>query len=391
MDSIRGDLMVLAGRLAHRGAHTDLEREAAGYIHDRLKGAAPDTEIDGFAAIDNLPYLYASYYAEFLLVALLAVWWPLPALIYGFAVFICYFAEFLGYPVFSRMLPMYESQNVMARVLAPKPRTLVIVTAYYDSGCANALTAPGTLPHLRGVHLAVVASMVLIIATCAIDGHAAWMGMPNPVAGMVRWAAALWLGVLALGLFFVSSQGEDIRGANHNASGVAAMLALAERLARAPLTHADVWFVAAGAQESGGAGMRHLLAAHHPDPMHTHILNLEGVGAGRLHYLTAEGMLLKNPAGKTLVDAARTVAGAAPIHGAALRAIPTAAAIPLQRGYSAMTLLGLDRQGLPVRWNDIEDRVTQVDEGAILAATDFAEALLRHLDQSAAAPQPRTT
>lgn len=374
--------MVLAGRLAHRGAHTDLEREAAEYLRGRLQEHLPDTEVDGFAAIDNVPYLYASYYAEFVLVALLAIWWPLPAMVYGFAALVCYLAEFLGYPVFSRMLPAFETQNVMARQLAAKPRALVILTAHYDSGCASPLTSPEMLPRLRAAHFAVIAAMVVVVATCAIDAHAAWLGAPNPFAGNLRWTAALGLGMAALGMFYASSQGEDIRGANHNASGVAALLVLARRLAAEPLAHADLWVVAAGAQESGGAGMRRLLDAHRPDRDHTHILNLEGVGAGRLHYLAAEGMLLKNRAGRELVEAARGAAGADPIHAATLRAVPTAAAIPLQRGFRAMTLMGLDRRGLPVHWNSVEDRVTRVEESAVLAAADFAESVLRRLDRA---------
>jgi hypothetical protein len=380
IDSIREDLMVLAGRLAHRGAHTDLERQAAEYVHGRLRESVADVETEGFAAIDNVPYLYATYYAEFLLVALMAVWFPAPAAIYGAAVFICYLAEFLGYPAFSRLLPHYETQNVVARLLAPKPRKLFIITAHYDSGCASPLSTPAALRLLRPLHAAVVAAMVLVIATCAIDAHAAWLGQPNMLAGGLRWLAALGLGAAGLFLFYASSQGEDIRGANHNASGVAALILLARRLAAEPLAHADVWLVALGAHESGAAGMRHLITAHRPDAEDTRLLNLEGIGAGRLHYLSAEGMLLRTAAGAPLVAAAREVAGADPIHPAVLRAVPSGAGIPLQRGYAAMTLMGLDRQGLPVHWNSIEDRVTNVDERAILRAADFAEALLRHLD-----------
>ena len=42
-----------------------------------------DTEIDDFFCMDSPQYLFASYYAEFSVVSLVAIWWPRIALCYG--------------------------------------------------------------------------------------------------------------------------------------------------------------------------------------------------------------------------------------------------------------------------------------------------------------------
>ncbi len=380
LDQIRGDLMHLAGRLLHRTTQTEHERRAAEYLRGRLREHIHDVSMDDFAAIEGYPYLFASYYAEFLVVAVLALWAPLFAAVYGFAAFAAYLAEYFGYPVFSRLLPRYETQNVFARLLAPKPRHTFIITAHYDSGFASPLSAPGVLPWLRPAHFLVLACMVLVIATCGIDGYNSLYGIESALTGNLRWAAVGLLVSAAAFLFYVSTQEEDIRGANHNASGVAAMLLLAERLAKNPLEHADVWIAATGCHECWMAGMQHLLRSHKPDSAHTYLLNLEGVGAGNLHYLTAEGMLSLAPASKPMVRAAEAVAPQHNATPARLRAIPSAAHFPLHHGYPALTLMGLDQQNLPIDWNSIEDRVTTVDESQVLRATNLAEALLRQLE-----------
>lgn len=377
---IHADLMRLAGRLLHRTAQSEEEHEAADYIRERLRAFAPDTGIDPFDAIENYLYLFASYYSEFLVVSVLALWWPGIALFYGTGVFLAYLAEFMGYRVFARLLPHFESQNVSARILAPRPERLVIVTAYYDSGAATPLTLPKVAPRLRFIHLAILAGMMLVLATCAADAWGALQGLAYEGTFAVRWGAAGFVLAWAVALYAICGRGEDIRGANSNASGVAALLNLAERLAGTPLEHTDVWLVATGSHESWMAGMRHLLGQGKPDKHNTLVLNLESVGAGRLHYLRSEGFMHAMAAGKPLIAAAEA---SAPGHDAVpgtQRRIITEAHVPLARGYQTMTLMGLDHTGLPPRWCSVEDKVTGVDEGKVLEAAAFAEALLRRLD-----------
>lgn len=372
--------MFLAGQLLHRGAQTNDERRAAQFIRERFQQYTADVELDDFYSLDNYTYLFASYYAEFVVVAVLSLWWTSIAAVYGAVVFMAYLAEFTGYQVFSRFMPQFESQNVIARILAPRPERLFVVMAHYDSGCAHPFTHPRVLPWLRPVHLILVACMTLVVGTCAADALGAFAGATPLITAPLRWAAVAILTCAALAMFYAETQVEDIRGANGNASGVAAMLRLAERLAAAPLETADVWFLAAGSHEAWMAGARHFLKTQSLDKPRTYLLNIEGVGAGSLHYLTGEGMLRLMPANPAMIAAAARNAPRFNARPATLQAVPSGAHLPLARGYQTLTLMGLDEKGIPPHWNWFTDLVTAVDEKAIASAAAFAEALLRDLE-----------
>lgn len=370
----------LAGELLHRGALTEEERRAAEYIRSRFNEYTPDVEIDAFRSIENPFYVFASYYGEFLVVAVLAIWWPRVALCYGGFVFLAYLAEFMGYPVFSRFLPRFESQNVIARFLGTQPKATIIVTAHYDSGRASPLTRPEVARLLRLLHLVVIGCMATVLATCAVDAlHFFNTDLP-PLHQHVRWTAVGVLLSAALALFYGSASSEDVRGANYNASGVAALLRLAEAFAGQPVEKADVWLAATGSNETWMAGMRHLLSTHALDKKHTFLLNIEGVGAGQLHYLTAEGMLYIERASWPILCAAEEVDGPFGAKPGCLRAVPSASHMAMARGFHALTVIGLDDSGMPAHWNWHTDLLTEVDDEAIANASGFCEAILRKLE-----------
>ncbi len=371
--------MYLAARLLHRSAQSECERDAAEFIERRFRENTPDVSTESFFCIENYPYLFASYLSEYLVVGALSLWWPLIAFLYGGAIFVLYLFEFSGFRGLSRFLPQFPSQNVVARFLGTRPKSLVVVTAHYDSGFASPLSSPRVLPWLRTLQNVLLAAMVVVLATCVADFISSRGGEVNDLSLAIRCVAIAVLLTGALLLFSVSSQGEDIRGANGNASGVAALLQLAERFGESPIEEADVWLVATGSHESWMGGMRQFLDEHKLDRHNTYLLNLEGVGAGKLHYLTREGMLHAMPSSKEMVAIASDLSGDYDMAPGVMRSVPTEAHIPLMRELKAMTVMGLDTDGLPPHWNQISDRVTEVDERSIAAAVGFSETLLRRL------------
>lgn len=371
--------MHLAGRLSHRSAQSDQERKAGLYIEARLGQYTSNVAVERFHAPENYPMLFASYLAEFLFVGLIALVWPPAAFGYGLGVFLLYLFEFCGYRGISRFLPEYPSQNIVARFLGTRPRCQIIIAAHYDSGCASPIAGSGVIRLLRPIHLFLMASMAIVIATCAVDSFS-----PNALgsfhaAAVVRWIFIVLLVLGAVVLFVGAARGEDIRGANHNASGVTALLGLAEKLARNPLEDADVWIAATGSHEAWMAGMRNLIGDPALNRKRTWLINLEGVGAGGLHYLKTEGFMHALPADKTLTRIAEKLSTGRPVRAGTLRAIPTAAHVPLMRGMKAMTLMGLDRDGLPPHWNQTTDRVSIVDETGIAETIEFTDLLIREL------------
>jgi hypothetical protein len=380
LERIHEDIMHLAGRLIHRGAQTEQERLAADYLQGRLRTYTPDVDRDPFASFDNHRYLFASFYGEFAIVCLAAIWFPAGAAVYGILAFTAYLAEFMGFSIVSRLLPRYESQNVVGRFLGLRPKGLIIIHAHYDSGCASPMTRSRVRRYLRHLHYLMVFCMAVIIATCVASAAGEVQGMAMPLALYVRWGAFAVLLSGALALFLDSSSGEEIRGANVNASGVAAALEIAERLAADPVENADVWVAFTGANEAWMSGMRVLLEHSHLDRDSTHILNLEGIGAGQLSYTRAEGMLHGTSTDPALRWAAESLAGNYDIRDAALRAVPSSAHLPLSHGYPTMSVVGLDEDGIPPHWNQITDRVTEIDDRQILQAAEFGEAIVRKLD-----------
>jgi hypothetical protein len=376
-EQIQEDLRFLSSELLHRSALSDEEHRAAAFLRNRLRIYTPDVAIEPFHTIENHLYLFGMYYGEFLVVAFIAAWWPRVALVYGAIVLLAYLAEFMGYRLLGRFLPQFESQNVMARFLGLHPKYQIIVTAYYDSGRAMPLTERWILPFLRPVHILLLLCMVAIVVICAVEAVAILDSEYLALFVYLRWGAAGILSVAALAMLYASTQGDETRGANNNASGVAALLELAERLSARPIEEADVMLAATGSHANWMAGMRHLLESHTFEGPHLFILNVESVGVGTLHYITGEGMVNLTGAPLELVRAAEV---AAPAFGATprrLRGIAGEAHPAHGRGVPAMTVMRLDDKGMPCHWNSLEDQITQVDSESVLEAAAFVESILR--------------
>jgi len=382
-EKLKQDIEYLAGRLPHRGANTENERIAAEYLRDRLLTLTPQTEIEDFHSVDTYTYLFAAYYIEFLIVAALATWLPWVGLAYGTVVFVMYIAEFTGYSVMSRFLPQYETQNVMARFLSRDPKRLLIVTSHYDSPKATSFTDPARAHWLRWAHLAIVTCMLLVLVSCAADGMAVLEGSDYRVDIWIRWTCVAVLMSAAMTLYLGESNSEFVPGAVNNASGVAVLLQLAERLKETPPERTDVWLVATGSKETWLNGMRQFMLGLRLDKTRTHFLNVAHVGAGDLRYVTGEGMMHLFPSSKELIREARALApeyGAKPLK---YRGFPTDALIPLTRGYKAMSVMATGAHGLPAHWNWHSDAVSVVKMDVLARAAGYVEAIVRRLDARA--------
>lgn len=378
-DRVHQDMMFLAGSLLHRSAQTHFERRAAEHIRDRFRENTPDVEVDDFHAIENPAYLFGSYFGEFVVVGILAFGWPLFAMVYGAGVLIAFLAEFHGIQLFGRLLPEYETQNVIARFLSLRPKRLIIVTAHYDSGGASPLSDPQAVPWLRTGLRVLLGAMVVVLATCGAEAWADYQGASAPWLPYLRWAAIAVLATGAAFLFYSSRQVEDIRGANGNASGVAALLQLAERFKGHGVDGADVWLAATGSHEAWMSGARRLLKQAKADKRRIYVLNIESVGAGALHYTVREGLLGAAKCGKELTATAAACAGDFGAAPATMQAVPTGAHLPLALGLEAMSIIGLNEDGIPANWNQITDRIMEIDDINIVHAADFAEAVVRGL------------
>lgn len=375
---LQDDLGFLAGSLSHRGANTHNERRAAEYILKRLGEHAPDVDMDDFESMENPLTFLASCYGEYAVVMIVALFVPEAALVYAAIIFALYLAEISGYATLSRLLPRFETQNVAAHFYSPNPKRLAVVTAHYDS-------APGALPkhpriqtYVRWIHLGLLCCMAAVTGSCLAQALGVFSGHSWRPDLVVGWGAAALLLAAAAILLYASAAADPGRGANDNASGVAAMLQLAAELESSPLEETDVMLVATGSGQGWLNGMRRLFQTHRFDKEETLFLSLNAVGHGRLACVTGEGLAqVFRPPLKTR----RTATALAQAHGAEAvthRGWPTDLVIPLARGYRALGITALPEDA-PGRADD-RDSPWDVRPESVKRAAVFARALLHAVD-----------
>lgn len=377
VNTIHRDISFLAGSLPHRGSVTDQERAAAEYIHERMARHSGQAQIDDFYAPESAFMLIASYYGDFCVVALIAVFAPLIAFVYGLTIFLAYMAEITSYPAFSRLLPHYETQNVVGRFLGLRPKRQIVVMAHYDTARQSPLGRPSLQGLIRPFHFVLVFAMVIVLASCV----ATYLEVGGEVAvtfgHSVRWVAVALLAFTAVFLLYSDSQADYVRGANGNASGVAALLQVAERLHVSPIEDVDIYLVATGSKEVWLNGMQHFLRQHKLDKRSTVFINLERVGETHLHYVEAEGLLqLFGPdkATRRIAEEVSAEFGATPHSQYGL---PTDALVPLARGYQAITVTTTNDQGQSSEWRQYSDNLLHIDEGMVERSSEFALSLIK--------------
>jgi Zn-dependent M28 family amino/carboxypeptidase len=174
-------------------------------------------------------------------------------------------------------------------------------------------------------------------------------------------AALLWLS-LAVCVDLLTSP--TVPGANDNATGVAAQLALARRLAADPLPHTDVLLVATGCEESGMGGMGAFLrgAGAGLDPERTLVLSLDTLGSGTPLVASGEATMLEHRYREedlALADAGAARAGVPPPARWRVGAW-TDAILARFAGLPALSLLSVGPDGVYANWHlptDTPDRL----------------------------------
>ena len=211
---------------------------------------------------------------------------------------------------FSHVSPLWRaaphtSRNVVATIEPTEEaaRTLCLVS-HLDSSRSGLMFHPAVTPHLAPV----VGAVGLATALQALEPLLSRSGPGRSLACASR-------GVLALAALLVAEReqrGEDVPGANDNATGDGACVALAAGLAKDPLTRTRVVILVTGSEESGVFGSRSFLRTH--DTTGWLFLNFDGVGApADLHFLRKEGGALRSwPADPRMVALAERLSTARP-------------------------------------------------------------------------------
>ncbi len=271
-----------------------------------------------------------------------------------------------------RLLPAAEGTNVVARIPAAGSRRATLVLVAHHDAARTGLSwhprlvalggRPGVMPPRMG-------AVGLGFALAALPG-ARRLGR-----------GLLWL---ALASYVDIATSPTVPGANDNATGVAALLALARTLTARPLEHADAVLLAPGCEESGMGGTGAWLHAHRAqlDPDRTLVVSLDTLGSGAPIVLEAEATLAPHPyriEDVALAEAGAARAGVAPPERWRAGAW-TDAILARFAGLPAISLLSVGPDGVYTEWHRPTDTPDRVDFACVEACTRIAEGTAREWD-----------
>jgi Zn-dependent M28 family amino/carboxypeptidase len=147
------------------------------------------------------------------------------------------------------------------------------------------------------------------------------------------------------------------------------------------LAEKEIWFVATGAKEAGGWGMRALLDAYGDDLRDAMFINIDTVGAGGLSFVSREGGATTYRADRRLVTQAKRTARENDmlVKGREHTGTVSDASVALSRGHRAMSVMAFDINGRLPNWHWHTDTVDAVSEPTVQQAVQFVTALVRDL------------
>jgi len=285
------------------------------------------------------------------------------------------------------------SQNVVAPRLPdsaePDKEARVFVTAHYDTGLTGAayndwaITAFERVRRLWPARTSPQAVIFWSMAFLLIPLGLRMAGLEG------EWIALLQLPgtvVLIVAAFMIGEIGlsPPSPGANDNAAGVAAALAVAERTAANPPENLRVHVLLCGAGESTGEGARAFLRSHRAalDRERTFFIDIDSPGRGSPRWVELEMPVLAQPAHPTLAELAEALAEGDPDRAALSLGPAGTASHAGARGYPALALTAREDEAfVPAGHHTPGDGPERVSAESVEAVAAFASDLISLLDR----------
>jgi hypothetical protein len=287
------------------------------------------------------------------------------------------------------------SQNLVSPGPAPAAPARVILSAHYDAAKTGLVFGPGStrlarrlserarllLGPFRLIFWGGLAPLLPIIGARMAGVDAGWLSAVQLLPTVLLLLAFVLLIDIALS--------DVVPGAYDNASGVAAVLSIAEELDRSPPANLDVWVVLPGAEECNCEGMTRYVTAHREeiDRERTAFINLDSTSYGSVHYLVSEGAILSYAMDGRLVELCDAIADADRAGESRYRARPlripthTDALPAIARGFRAISIVAAENGLTPPYYHTPEDTPDKLDEDAMTRTVEFTLELVRQLDR----------
>jgi hypothetical protein len=279
----------------------------------------------------------------------------------------------------SRLLSRAESGNLVGTIEpSGDVRRTLCLSAHLDTSRSGLLFDPRFVGHLG--HWISAQSLAILAA-----------GAAEPILGgrpSGRRALAGLRATIAAGLLLLLERevrGEDVPGANDNASGCAVVASLAAELAANRLEHTRVVVLMTGCEEAGTLGTQAFLRERDADGWL--FVNFDNVGGdGSVRFLRREGVLTKFSADPGLIAVASEVAERRPDLQMAPEDSPAGLTYDtspiLARGGRALTISVQDGRIPNLHWPT--DTLENVDPDGLRRTIEAGRELVVAIDSGAA-------
>ncbi len=281
--------------------------------------------------------------------------------------------------------PGHKTFNLEARLNSNiKNQKTVIVMAHHDSPktgllyrMANWLAPrqarlPGPfnrmffLPFLAAIFL----GLIILVRP---------MGIPDWITISITAFSVLVLSVILLILVNVLFSKKS-QGSNDNGSGVLVLMELARRFSKNNVENMPIILLSTGAEEVGLTGIKNYIKNHPElDKANTLFINLECLGGGVLHWAIGEHYFRKVDYPKKGVEIIREMENN--------NIIPELPKIPLisptdasplaNKGFTVITLIGLNKGVIPSNYHKIDDTFDRLDITLLQKSADIVEDLIK--------------
>jgi hypothetical protein len=382
------ELCSFEGRLAG----TDAERRAANHLAERLRALGRRVDVEPTYVHPQAPLIWAAHCALALAGSLLSV--AEPAIGFALVLFAAtslYLDLNARFYLLRRLFFRRASQNVVSPGSNPTAPARLLLVAHYDAARtgtihqrknvarAQRLASVLPFPHTRLFFWSIAVLLPLLgVRMADVDANAVSILQLPPTLILL----------VAIFLLVDVQLSSVVPGANDNASGVATMLALAERLRDEPPRNLDVWIVLTGAEECGMEGMRSFIRPRRKrfKPETTFVLAIDSVGAGDVRWIESEGLTVSFPMDRRLCELCAAIADAddeARYRAAPLRTgFATDALAARAAGLRATALTSLEPGAMvPANHHARADLPDSIDAEALDRAEAFALDLIGSLDR----------
>lgn len=378
------DITNLARDIGARLPGTGKERRAAHYVTERLRNIGVPAAMLPVTTPPSIVPVYVSLFAVTAVgvpAARLAPFLGLLIAVFGSGLIVL---ELINRPLVSTLFASRRTNNILGILPAlvndeiGEPARRVILSAHLDTARGGLLWHHVVVRSFRTLVLVVLTATALIPILL--------------LAYTVRQISEIWIAawilmalLLVAAIFLAESEwrGPPVAGANDNASGVAALLAIASALKSSLPTHVETWFLFTSGVEAGLVGMNRFLDENTFNPNTTYFINVDHVGSGRVHYTRGEGLLRFRRSSPPLTRLASDIASHHPewdVTSEVHRLLPTDQYAALNRGYQAVTIMALDKESYLPHWHQSSDTADTVDIATVQTAADLTLALVRRLD-----------